>query len=165
MLSSWPRPCSGPGSTRAATSRCPPAVSGCSARLRRAIRLPFWPTCRRACCAADAQLKMQETLRLVGHTYHEVASLTELQASVETGQFNIVVADLGDAADLQRNLRRPPRRVVPVAYKLTKSETREAAKQSRFLIKRRAGAGTFRRLPRPCDPGAQVRAKADGAVQ
>ena len=54
---------------------------------------------------ARRELKLQETLRLVGHKYREVASLAELQASVGTGQFNIVVADLADAADLQRNAR------------------------------------------------------------
>ena len=50
------------------------------------------------------ELKLPETLRQVGHQYHEVASLSELRASIETGQFNIVVADLGDVADLERNL-------------------------------------------------------------
>jgi hypothetical protein len=86
--------------------------------------------------AATRELKLQETLRQVGHKYHEVASLTELRASVQTGQFNIVVADLADVADLQRDLASAPSRVVlvPVAYKLTKSESAEAAKQCRFLI-------------------------------
>ena len=85
---------------------------------------------------AKRELKLQETLHRVGHKYHEVASLPELQASVQTGQFNIVVADLADVADLQRNLESASSRVVliPVAYKLTKSESGEAAKQCRFLI-------------------------------
>jgi hypothetical protein len=86
---------------------------------------------------ARRELKIEETLRLVGHKYHEVASLSDLQASVLTGQFNIVVADLADAADLQRRIASAPSRVVvvPVAYKLTKSESSEASKQSPFLIK------------------------------
>ena len=45
--------------------------------------------------AAARELKIPETLRQVGHKYHEVASLSELRASVETGRFNIIVADLG----------------------------------------------------------------------
>ena len=86
--------------------------------------------------AAAVELKLPETLRQVGHKYHEVASLSELRASVETGRFNIIVADLGDVADLERNLGSSSASValVPVAYKLTKAETREAAKQRRFLI-------------------------------
>jgi hypothetical protein len=86
--------------------------------------------------AAARELKLPETLRQVGHKYHEVASLSELRASVETGRFNIIVADLGDVADLERNLGSSSVSValVPVAYKLTKAETREAAKQRRFLI-------------------------------
>ena len=85
--------------------------------------------------AAARELKLPETLRQVGHRYHEVASLSELRASVETGRFNIVVADLGDVADLERNLGSSASVVlVPVAYKLTKAETRDAAKQRRFLI-------------------------------
>ena len=85
---------------------------------------------------ARRELKIEDTLRLVGHKYHEVASLPELQASILTGRFNIVVADLADAADLQRRIESAPSRVVlvPVVYKLTKTENGAAAKQSRFLI-------------------------------
>ena len=54
--------------------------------------------------AATRELKLQETLRLVGHRYHQVASLSELRTSIESGQFNIVVADLAEVADLERNL-------------------------------------------------------------
>jgi hypothetical protein len=86
--------------------------------------------------AAKRELNLQETLHRVGHTYREVTSLAALQSSVTTGQFNIVVADFSDVADVQRNLEASPSRVVvvPVAYKLTKAEALEAAKQCRFLI-------------------------------
>lgn len=85
---------------------------------------------------AARDLRLRETLRLVGHRYHEVASLGELRASIETGQFNIVLADLGDASDLEHDLGSSSGRVVlvPVAYKLTKAEARDAARQRRFLI-------------------------------
>ena len=128
-----------------------PAIDACGdkslsaggIRIQRAIAarypasvLAYVPAASRL-SVARRELKIEQTLRLVGHKYHEVASLPELQASVLTGQFNIVVADLADAADLQRRLESAPSRVVvvPVAYKLTKSESREAEKQSRFLIK------------------------------
>ena len=53
---------------------------------------------------ATRELKLQKALRIVGHRYREVASLSELRTSIETGQFNIVVADLGEVADLERSL-------------------------------------------------------------
>lgn len=86
--------------------------------------------------AATRELRLRDTLRLVGHRYHEVASLTELRTSIETGQFNIVLADLKDAGDLERDLGSSSSRVVlvPVAYKLTKAEARDAASHRQFLI-------------------------------
>src|SRR5262245_26893714 len=86
--------------------------------------------------AAARELKLPETLRQVGHRYREVASLDELRASVETGQFNILIADLGDVGDLESKLGPSSELVVlvPVAYKLTKAETREASKHRRFVI-------------------------------
>jgi hypothetical protein len=86
---------------------------------------------------ATRELKLQDTLRKVGHKYREVLTASELQASVDTGQFNIILADFADFTELQQKFESPSSRlvVVPVAYKLTKAETAEAAKQSRFLIK------------------------------
>jgi hypothetical protein len=85
---------------------------------------------------AARELALAETLRWVGHRYHEVASLSELRTAIETGRYNIVVADLREVADLERNLASASARVVvvPVAYKLSKAETRDAARQRRFLI-------------------------------
>jgi hypothetical protein len=82
-------------------------------------------------------LRLPETLRQVGHRYAEVASLSELRTSIETGRYNLVVVGLGDAADVERNLGPLAARVVvvPVAYRLTKAEVREAASQQRFLIR------------------------------
>jgi hypothetical protein len=86
---------------------------------------------------ATHELRLQETLLKVGHKYREVSSVSDLRASVDTGQFNIVLADLADVTDLQQQLESSPTRVavVAVAYKLNKAETAAAAKQSRFLIK------------------------------
>jgi hypothetical protein len=86
--------------------------------------------------AATRELKMRDTLRLVGHRYHEVASLADLRASIETEQFNVVLVELAEVADLERDLAGSSNRIVlvPVAYKLTKAEGRDAAKQRRFLV-------------------------------
>src|SRR6266850_365633 len=37
---------------------------------------------------ATRELKLQETLRQVGHTYREVTTLPDLATSVDSGQFN-----------------------------------------------------------------------------
>ena len=92
---------------------------------------------------ATRELKLQETLRQVGHTYREVTTFSELTASVGTGQFNIVLADFAEVSELQQKLEASPVVIVPVAYKLTKAETAEAAKQCRFVIKTPSRAAQY----------------------
>lgn len=86
---------------------------------------------------AAQDLNLQQMLQRVGHAYHEVTSWAELQTSVESGRFNLVLADVGDVADLQQKLQSSPSRViiVPVAHKMTKAEIKDISKRSRFLIK------------------------------
>jgi len=85
---------------------------------------------------AKRKLGLEETLNRFGHTYREVSNLTTLQDSIATGRFNIVLADLADIGAVQRTLETSGSGVVlvPVGYNLTKAETRDAAKQYRFLI-------------------------------
>ena len=87
--------------------------------------------------SAVRDLKLPETLRQYRHRYTEVASLGELRTSVETGRYNVVVVGLGEVADIERNLGQLAARVVvvPVAYRLSKTEARDAARQQRFLIR------------------------------
>ena len=86
---------------------------------------------------AARELDLQKTLRLVGHTYREVASETDLQVQVDSGHYNILLADIADAAALQARFESSASRVVivPVLNKPTKAEAAEAARQGRFLIK------------------------------
>ncbi|HZA34272.1 MAG TPA: hypothetical protein VE505_05065, partial [Vicinamibacterales bacterium] len=81
----------------------------------------------------------------LGHHYREVASLSELRASIETGQFNIVVTDLGEIAALERSLGQSAARVVlvPLAGKLSKAETLAAHQQRRFLITERSRVNEY----------------------
>jgi hypothetical protein len=85
---------------------------------------------------AALELKLPNILRLVGHKYREVASHSELEASLATGQFNIVLADLADVAALHQKLQSSTSRVVviPVAYRVAKEQARQAAKLFRFVI-------------------------------
>jgi len=112
-------------------------------RLQRALaaRYPasvliYTPSASRLHGAAR-ELDLQKTLRLVGHTYREIASETDLQVHVDSGDYNILLADIADAAELQARFESSASRVVivPVLYKPTKAEAAEAANQGRFLIK------------------------------
>ena len=87
--------------------------------------------------SAARELKLPETLRFIGHRYQEVTTLADLRTAIETGRYNIVLADFGAAGAVERELGPSSARVVfvPVAYKPTKAEAREAARQQRFLIK------------------------------
>src|SRR5687767_280138 len=95
--------------------------------------------------AATRKLKLPETLRFFGHRFHEVASVAELRTSIETGKYNLVLADLADVAALERDLGPSSTRVVfvPIAYQLTKEAAREAARQRRFLITAPSMAATY----------------------
>jgi hypothetical protein len=86
---------------------------------------------------ASRELKLESALQQVGHKYLQVSTWSELQSALGSGQFNVVIADFSDLADLQARLELSTSRpaIVPIAYKLTKAETIEAARRSRFLIK------------------------------
>jgi hypothetical protein len=86
--------------------------------------------------AAARELKLQQKLREVGYTYQEVMSWADAEAALASGKFNVVMADVAGHSELERLQSSPARPVVvPVAYKLTKTEANQAAKQYRFLVK------------------------------
>jgi hypothetical protein len=105
-----------------------------AARYPASIVIYAQPSSRIA--AAARELKLQQTFQQVGHKYREVTTAGDLKAALETGQFNIVMADFAELADMQQRLEslRSRPALVAVAYKLTKAETAEAARQCRFLI-------------------------------
>lgn len=92
-------------------------------------------------------LHFQDTLVKVGHKYQEVTSSLELQASLATGQFNVVLADLGDLPLVQQQLDAvsTPAAVVAVTPKLTKAEAAVAAMASRFVITAPSNANEYLR--------------------
>ena len=87
--------------------------------------------------AAARELKLLHTLEQVGYTYREVTSWADAETALASGQFNVVMADLTYGSDLQQRFASSPSRpvIVPVAYKMTKTETSLATKQYRFLVK------------------------------
>jgi hypothetical protein len=87
--------------------------------------------------AATKELKLQQTLRLAGHSYREVTTPSELDAALASGAFNVIIADLAEAPDVLKHIdpARPRPAVIAVAYKLSKAEVASAAKAQRFLLK------------------------------
>ena len=139
------------GLLTAAVLTCGPDVDACGdkslsaggIRMQRALAarypasiLMYVPSASRL-PSATRELKLLETLQQVGHKYTEVTTWPELKASVDSGQFNIILTDFADVSKVQQEFESSPSRVVivPVAYKLSKEESAEAAKQCRFLIK------------------------------
>lgn len=117
------------------------AVNGIRRQRALAARYPasvliYTPSASRLNGAAR-ELDLLRMLRWVGHTYREVTSETDLQVQVDSGHYNVLLADIADAAALQARFESSASRVVivPVLYKPTKAEAAEAAKQGRFLIK------------------------------
>lgn len=105
-----------------------------AAKYPASILIYMQPNSRIATAARE--LKLQEALRQVGHTYREVSSRDEFDTALRSGQFNVVMTDLADLTDVQRHIDASTSRAVTVgvAYKLTKAEARQAAQQFRFLI-------------------------------
>ena len=84
---------------------------------------------------AAREMKLQLTLKQYGYTYREVSSLADAEAALASGEYHIVMADLMDGTDLQQRVKASQAVVVPVAFRLSKTETKQAEKQYRFLVK------------------------------
>ena len=95
--------------------------------------------------AAVRELKLQQTLQQVGHKYREVTSWQDAEAALATGKFNIVIADFSELGDVQQRVKASSSHavVVPVAYKLTKTEAAQVAKQCQFLIQAPSRAAQY----------------------
>lgn len=86
--------------------------------------------------AAARELKLQRAFQEVGYPYREVTTWSDAETALASGQFNIVLADVAEGSDVQQRVKASPSRpvVIPVAYRLTKSETNQAKRQYRFLV-------------------------------
>lgn len=114
-----------------------------AARYPASILIYATPNSRIA--AATRELNLHQTLQQVGHKYREVATWSDLEALLDSGQFNIVLTDFAELAQVRQRLESSRSRpvVLPVAYKLTKAEASRVAKQNRFLIKAPSRAAQY----------------------
>jgi hypothetical protein len=86
---------------------------------------------------ASHELRLKELLLMVGHQYSEVSTPDAFSAALQTGRYNVVLADLGDVPHVQQEVdsSREPPSLVGVAYHLPKAQAAAAARACRFLIK------------------------------
>ncbi len=85
--------------------------------------------------AKDTEL--QEALKQAGHTLQAVADAGSLQQALRSGKYDVVLADLSDAAGVAPLTQAAPSRptLVPVMYKPDKSARDAATKQYRRVLK------------------------------
>jgi len=93
--------------------------------------------------AKDSEL--QEALKQAGHKLQEVADSGSLQQALRSGKYDVVLADLSDAAGLAQAAQSAPSRptLVPVMYKPDKSAWQAAAKQYSRVLKVPGKAGEY----------------------
>ena len=93
--------------------------------------------------AKDTEL--QEALKQAGHRLQAVADPGALHQVLRSGKYDVVLADLSDAAGLVQEAQTAPSRptVVPVMYKPDKSARDAAAKQYSRVLKVPGRAGEY----------------------
>lgn len=83
------------------------------------------------------ELQLESSLKQAGHKLQTVENTSELDQALSSGQFDLVLADITDAARLAQRLAQLRSRllVLPVVYKATKAELAAAEKQFSFVLK------------------------------
>jgi len=81
--------------------------------------------------------KLKDYLIKIGHKPDIVEHFSDLAEAVKSGQYDLVLIDLADAGNLQRQIESSGSRtvVVPVVYKRTKAEEAAAARQYKVVVK------------------------------
>jgi ABC-type amino acid transport substrate-binding protein len=87
--------------------------------------------------AAEKEYRIAETLKLAGHKPLVVENREQLDEALTSRRYDLVLADLSDAARLDQGLRAASSGVVviPVMYKPTSAELTAAEKQYGCLLK------------------------------
>jgi ABC-type amino acid transport substrate-binding protein len=118
-------------------------VLGRGARFNRAfaarhpgsILIYMYPASRMQ--AAEKDYKLEATLRAAGHKPRLVTSPAELGEAISSGKYDLVLADLPDAATVQREAGATPSNpeVIPVLYKPTPSELARVEHQNGCYVR------------------------------
>ncbi len=89
--------------------------------------------------------QLRDYLKKIGHKPYAVDDAAHLSEALKSGQYDLVLTDLADAANLQREVASSNFRtvVVPVVYKRAKAEETAAAKQYKFIVKNPTSGDDF----------------------
>ncbi len=87
--------------------------------------------------AAGKAPQLMEILKRVGHRPEAVGDVAHLSAALKSGQYDLVLTELADAAKVQRQVdaSAPKTVVVPVVDKRPKAEEAAAARQYKVIVK------------------------------
>ena len=86
--------------------------------------------------AAVSEFRLEATLKTAGHKTQVVESPADLQRALASGKYDIVLADLADSPDVQKDAASAASKpsVVPVLYKPTPAELAAVEKKYGCLI-------------------------------
>ena len=87
--------------------------------------------------AAAKTSQLQTQLTKAGHKSYSVENMAQVTEALKTGTYDLVVADLADAASLKQQIEGSPSKpvLIPVASKQTKAELAAAQKQYKYMVK------------------------------
>lgn len=89
--------------------------------------------------------QLKDYLIKIGHKPHIVEHFSDLGEALKSGQYDLVLIDLPDAGNLQRQIESFGSKavVVPVVYNRTKAEKAAAARQYKVVVKNPTNGDDF----------------------
>src|SRR6266540_5191112 len=87
--------------------------------------------------AAEKEFHVEATLTAAGHKAKVVESQAEVQKALESGKYDLVLADYADVPDLKKRCGMTPSKpaVLPLLYKPTAAELSAAEKEANCLVR------------------------------
>jgi hypothetical protein len=87
--------------------------------------------------AAEKEFHVEATLTAAGHKAKVVESEAEVQKALETGKYDLVLADVADVPELRKQCAASASKpaVLPLLYKPTAAELSAAEKEANCLVK------------------------------
>jgi len=87
--------------------------------------------------AAEKEFHVEATLTAAGHKAKVVESEAEVEKAIETGKYDLVLADVADVANLRKQCGASASKpaVLPLLYKPTPAELSAAEKEANCLVR------------------------------
>ena len=86
--------------------------------------------------------KLQSTLQLHGHSYRTVSDWSKFLALLQTGDYNLVLADISDAPAIRKEMAVAGSKalIVPLMHEASRAEAKIARKEYRYILRTPARA-------------------------